>query len=172
LYGHARLRVSPRPRRSGNGLRMELVKVETPPGAPQIPHLPPPIPELMRGGPPPGAPKSPDPPPAILDAAMEGAREAMRSGPQGYPFEDIEVVITGIEYRPDASTPSAQKAAVGEALRHASRDAGTRLLEPIMRVEVTAPEQHVGDVLGDLNARRAQISDVGFRGTLRVILAK
>ena len=44
-------------------------------------------------------------PPAILDAAMEGAREAMRSGPQGYPFEDIEVVITGIEYRPDASTP-------------------------------------------------------------------
>ena len=56
--------------------------------------------------PPPGAPKIPEAPPAILDAAMEGAREAMRSGPQGYPFEDIEVVITGIEYRPDASTPA------------------------------------------------------------------
>jgi elongation factor G len=150
LFGHARVRVAARPRGSGNSLRMALVKPEVPPGAPKVP----------------------EPPPAILEAAMEGAREAMRSGPQGYPFEDIEVVITGIEYRPDASTPAGQKAAVGEALRHASRDAGTRLLEPIMRVEVTAPEQHVGDVLGDLNARRAQIQDVGFRGALRVIVAK
>jgi elongation factor G len=150
LFGHARIRVAPRPRGSGNELRMQLVKSE----------------------PPPGAAKMPDPPPAILDAATEGAREAMRSGPQGYPFEDIEVVITGIEYRPDASTPAGQKAAVSEALRHASRDAGTRLLEPIMRIEVIAPEQNVGDVLGDLNARRAQIQDVGFRGNQRVIIAK
>jgi elongation factor G len=57
-------------------------------------------------------------------------------------------------------------------LRQASRDAGTRKLEPIMKVEVTPPEQNVGDVLGDLNARRAQIQDVGFRGTQRVVLAK
>ena len=103
---------------------------------------------------------------------MEGAREAMRSGPQGYPFEDIDVVITAIEFRPESSTPGGEKAAVGEALRNAFRDAGTRLLEPIMRVEITAPETNVGDVLGDLNARRAQIEDVGFRGQLRVILAK
>jgi elongation factor G len=150
LFGHARVRVAPRPRGSGNQLRLQLTRIESPPGAPKIP----------------------DPPPAILDAATEGAREAMRSGPQGYPFEDIEVVITGIEYRPDASTPGGQKAAVSEALRHASRDAGTRLLEPIMRIEVTAPEQNVGDVLGDLNARRAQIQDVGFRGNQRVIIAK
>src|SRR5213076_2234270 len=63
--------------------------------------------------------KIPETPQAILDAAMEGAREAMHSGPQGYPIEDIEVVITAIEYRPDASTPGGQKAAVGEALRQA-----------------------------------------------------
>jgi elongation factor G len=150
VFGHARVRVAPRPRGSGNSLRMALVKPEVQPGAPKIP----------------------DPPPVIIDATMEGAREAMRSGPQGYPFEDIEVVVTGIEYRPDASTPGGQKAAVGEALRQASRDGGTRMLEPIMRVEVTAPEQNVGDVLGDLNARRAQIQDVGFRGNLRVVLAK
>lgn len=150
LFGHARLRVSPRPRGSGNVLEMRLVKPEVVPGAPRIP----------------------DPPQAILDAAMEGAREAMRSGPQGYPFEDIEVVLTAIEYRPEASTPGGQKAAVGEAMRQASRDAGTKMLEPIVRIEVTAPEANVGDVLGDLNARRAQIEDVGFRGTQRVILAK
>jgi elongation factor G len=150
LFGHARVRVGPRPRGTGNDLRLRLARVEPPPGAPRVPETP----------------------GAILDAAMDGAREAMRSGPEGYPFEDIEVVITAIEYRPDASSPAGQRAAVGEAIRNASREAGTRLLEPIMRVEVTAPEANVGDVLGDLNARRAQIEDVGFRGTQRVILAK
>jgi elongation factor G len=150
LFGQARVRVAARPRGSGNVVKLDIV----PP--PQIP----------------GAPKIPEPPRAILEAALEGATEAMRSGPEGFPFEDIEVVVTGIEYRPDASTPAGQKAAVGEALRQASREAGTRLLEPIMKVEVTAPEANVGDVLGDLNARRARIEDVGVRGSLRLIIAK
>jgi elongation factor G len=149
LFGHARVRVAPRPRRSGNKLEMHLARTAPVPGTKLV-----------------------ETPQAILDAAMEGAREAMRSGPQGYPIEDIEVTIVGVEYRPDASTPAGEKAAVGEALRQAWREAGTRLLEPIMRVEVTSPEANVGDVLGDLNARRAQIEDVGFRGEQRVITAK
>ncbi len=150
LFGHAKVHVAPRPRASGNSLRMAVVKPPVVSGAARIPETP----------------------QVILDAAMEGAREAMRSGPQGYPIEDIEVAITGIEYRPDASTAAGEKAAVGEALRQAWRDAGTRLLEPIMKVEVISPEPNVGDVLGDLNARRAQIEDVGFRGQQRVIIAK
>jgi elongation factor G len=150
LFGHARVRVAARPRGSGNVVKLDIV----PP--PQVP----------------GAPKIPEPPRAILEAALEGATEAMRSGPEGYPFEDIEVVVTGIEYRPDASTPAGQKAAVGEALRQASRQAGTRLLEPIMKVEVTAPEANVGDVLGDLNGRRARIEDVTLRSNQRLIIAK
>jgi elongation factor G len=150
LFGQARVRVAARPRGSGNVVRLAIVPPEPMPGAAKIP----------------------EPPRAILEAALEGATEAMRSGPEGYPFEDIEVVVTGIEYRPDASTPAGQKAAVGEALRQASREAGTRLLEPIMKVEVTAPEANVGDVLGDLNARHAQIEDVNLRGNLRLIIAK
>src|SRR5204863_7864616 len=129
VFGQARVHVAPRPRRSGNQLRMAIPRPAQAPGAPKIPETP----------------------QVILDAAMEGAREAMRSGPQGYPIEDIEVAITAIEYRPDASSPAGEKAAVGEALRQASRESGTRLLEPIMRVEVTSPEANVGDVLGDLN---------------------
>ena len=73
---------------------------------------------------------------------------------------------------PDASNAAGQRAAVGEALRQAFRESGTRLLEPIMKVEITCPEANVGDVLGDLNARRGQIEDVGFRGQQRVITAK
>ncbi len=150
LFGQARVRVAARPRGSGNQVKLAVAMPEQVPGAPKIP----------------------EPPRAILEAALEGATEAMRSGPEGYPFEDIEVVVTGIEYRPDASTPAGQKAAVGEALRQASREAGTRLLEPIMKVEVTAPEANVGDVLGDLNARRARIEDVNVRGNQRLIVAK
>jgi elongation factor G len=150
LFGQARVRVAARPRGSGNVVKLAIVPPEQVPGAPRIPETP----------------------RAILEAALEGATEAMRSGPEGYPFEDIEVVVTGIEYRPDASTPAGQRAAVGEALRQASREAGTRLLEPIMKVEVTAPEANVGDVLGDLNARHAHIEDVGVRGNQRLVVAK
>jgi elongation factor G len=150
LYGHARVHVAPRARHAGNDLQLKVPRVVQTPGAPRIPETP----------------------PAILDAAMEGAREAMRSGPQGYPIEDIEVAITAIDYRPDASTPAGQKAAVGEALRQAWREAGTRLLEPIMKVEITCPEANVGDVIGDMNARRGQIEELGFRGAQRVIHAK
>jgi elongation factor G len=150
LFGHARVHVAPRARHAGNELSMQVPRPVQAPGAPKVAETP----------------------QAILDAAMEGAREAMRSGPQGYPIEDIAVTITGIEYRPDASSPAGQRAAVGEALRQAFREAGTRLLEPIMKVEITCPEANVGDVLGDLNARRGQIEDVGFRGQQRVITAK
>jgi elongation factor G len=145
MFGHARVRVAPRPRGTGNTLRLELPRTE--------------------------GPRTPETPQVLLDAALEGAREAMRSGPQGYPFEDIEVVVTGLEYRPESSGTIGQRAAVAEAFRLASREAGTRLLEPIMKVEVTVPEGFVGAVHGDLNARRARVENVGFRGNQQVITA-
>jgi elongation factor G len=150
LFGHARVRLAPRPRGSGNDLRLALEPVVQAPGMP----------------------RQPEAPQAILEAAMEGAREAMGAGLEGYPLEDLSVTITAVEYRPDASSAPGQKAAVGEAIRRALKEASTRLLEPIMKVEVIAPESNVGDVLGDLNARRAQIEDVGFRGAQRVVMAK
>ena len=150
LFGHARVHVAPRARHAGNELKLT---------APRSVSIP-------------GTQKAIETPQVILDAAMDGAREAMRSGPQGYPIEDIAVTITALEYRPDASNSAGERAAVAEALRQAFRDAGTRLLEPIMKVEITCPETNVGDVLGDLNARRGQIEDVGFRGQQRVITAK
>jgi elongation factor G len=154
LFGHARVKVAPRARGSGNSFTLDLGKPDSPSAASK------------------GAPQTPDTPAAIIEAASQGAQDAMSSGLQGYPFQDIEVVITDIEYRPDASTPEGERAAVSEALRRAAQNAGTRLLEPIMKVEVLVPEPNLGDVLGDLNARRARIEDVGFRGQQRVILAR
>jgi len=150
LFGHAKVHVAPLARGAGNHLTLDVPRVVQVPGAPRVLETP----------------------AAILDAALEGAREAMRSGPEGYPLEDVAVTITAVEYRAEASSPAGERAAVGEALRQAFREAGTSLLEPIMKVEIISPEANVGDVLGDLNARRAQIEDVGYRGQQRVILAK
>ncbi len=149
LFGHAVIRVGPRARGSGNLLRLAL-----------------PPPTAIAGG------KVLEIPSALVAATMDGARESMTSGLQGYPLEDIEVALCGIEYHPESSGIPGQKAAVAEALRKAFRSVGTKLLEPIMRVEVTSPEASVGDVLGDLNQRRAQVEDVGFRGNQRIVLCK
>jgi elongation factor G len=141
IFGHARVRVMPRPRGSGNTFRA-------------------------------GVPAEPPLPREIIDAAVEGAREAASSGPNGYPLEDLEAVVIGIEVRDGASTLIGHKIAGSEAFRHAVRDAAPALLEPIMQVEVITPEEFMGEVLGDLNARRGQVENVGFRGLKRVIDAK
>jgi elongation factor G len=142
IYGHARVRVAPRARGTGKVFRAEV-------------PLEPPVPQ------------------EIVDAALEGARESATSGPAGgYPLEDVEVVVVGIDYRDGASTAIGHKIAGSEALRHALRDGGPTLLEPIMQVEVIVPEEFMGEVLGDLNARHGQIENVGFRGHNRVIDAK
>jgi elongation factor G len=142
IYGHARVRVAPRMRGAGKVFRSEV-------------PLEPPVPQ------------------DIVDAALEGVRESASSGPAGgYPLEDVDVVLIGIDYRDGASTVIGHKVAGSEALRHALRDGGPTLLEPIMQVEVIVPEEFMGEVLGDLNARHGQIENVGFRGQNRVIDAK
>jgi elongation factor G len=141
IYGHARVRVAPRPRGSGNDFRAAV-------------------------------PAEPPVPPEIVAAALEGAREAASAGPEGYALEDLEAVVVGVDYHDGASTAIGHKIAGSEAFRHAVRDAGPALLEPIMQVEVITPEEFMGEVLGDLNARRGQIENVGFRGQKRVIDAK
>jgi elongation factor G len=143
LFGQARVRVGPRPRGSGNLVRAEL----------------PPLP-------------SPQPSPALVEASLHGLREGTAAGPSGgYPLEDIEVVLSGLELH-EASTEVGQKIAASEALRRACADAEPRLLEPIMAVEVIVPPDFMGDVLGDLNARRARIDRVDVRGESRLIEAK
>jgi len=57
------------------------------------------------------------------------------------------------------------------ALQEASKKAGLILLEPVMQVEVTTPEQFMGDVIGDLNSKRAQISELTERGRMKIVNA-
>jgi elongation factor G len=108
-------------------------------------------------------------PAAVLEAAMQGLRDAAQSGPDGYPMQDVEVALTGVGFREDADPAVGVRAAASEAFRKAVAQANPVKLEPIMAVEVVVPEEHLGAVIGDLNARAGHIQNVGARGAKSVV---
>ena len=93
----------------------------------------------------------------FIATALEGA---MGTGPRiGYPMQDVKVTLTGGSYHPTDSSEVAFEAAAALAFENAVRKAKPLLLEPIMQIHITVPDEHVGKVIGDLNARRAHISE-------------
>ena len=97
--------------------------------------------------------------------ALEGVKEGVRHRARGLSRSRTSRRRSSASSRARASSPTCGwRIAAQTALRQASQAAGPAMLEPIMEVEVVVPEEFLGDVLGDLDARRAQIEDVGFRG--------
>ena len=105
-----------------------------------------------------------------VDAGIE---EALDQGiVAGYPLVDVRaVLIDGSSHDVDSSE-MAFKIAGSMALQEAARKAGVKLLEPVMDVEVTTPEEYMGDVIGDLNARRGKVEGMNQRGNSQVIKAQ
>lgn len=104
---------------------------------------------------------------AQADAVRLGAQDALTAGPiEGAPLQDVGLRVIEVELFAEASTPQALRIASSQAVREALQEAGGRVLQPLMRVEVVAPEENLGAVLGDLQARRTNItgstSDMGM----------
>ncbi len=116
-------------------------------------------------------PAMPPLPEAIVNAAMQGLRDAAGSGPDGYPLEDVEVTLVALALRDGANGEIGGRAAAAEATRRAVQAASPSRLEPIMTVEITADDEFLGAVIGDLNQRRGQVQDVGSRGAKRLVTA-
>ncbi len=89
----------------------------------------------------------------------------------GFPMIDFKVTLVDGAFHDVDSSVMAFEIASRAAFREASRDAGAKLLEPIMEVEVVTPEDHMGDVIGDLNSRRGQVRGTESRGNAAVITA-
>ena len=89
----------------------------------------------------------------------------------GYPLTDIQVVVYDGSYHDVDSSEVAFKIAGSLGLSEAAKKADMILLEPIMKVEVTTPEEFLGDIIGDLSSKRAQILSSESRGTARVVIA-
>ena len=87
----------------------------------------------------------------------------------GFPMIDFKVELIDGAFHDVDSSVMAFEIAARAAFREASRDAGAKLLEPIMLVEVVTPDEHMGDVIGDLNSRRGQVRGTEARGNASVI---
>jgi elongation factor G len=145
IFGRARVRVGPLPRGAGYRFRV----------APEARALP-----FLRG--------------ETLEMAEQGAREAAEAGAlEGHPLQDVEVELLSAEWREGASRPFAYKVATADAVREAASRARPVLLQPVMRVEVAAPVEFLGEVLGSLDRRRGAVLDVADRGeAVRLVQAE
>ena len=108
----------------------------------------------------------------FIKSIEAGIREAMTTGVlAGYPVDDLSVSLYDGSVHQVDSSEMAFKIAGSLAFKEAAKKAGPVLLEPIMRVEVVVPEEHMGDVIGDLNARRGRVRSMEARGGSHIINA-
>jgi elongation factor G len=98
--------------------------------------------------------------------------EARGGGSVGYPLMHLRITILDVRHREGETTDVALQAATAMAMRDALREAGTVLLEPIMKLEVVTPNEFLGNITADLNARRAIIMNTEMRGTLIALEAQ
>ncbi len=111
-------------------------------------------------------------PQEFIPSVEKGVREALENGIfLGYPVVDIKVELYDGTFHDVDSSDIAFQIAGSMAIQDAAKKAKMLLLEPIMKVEVTTPEEFMGDVIGDLSAKRAQIMGTEERGTSTIVNA-
>jgi elongation factor G len=111
-------------------------------------------------------------PKEFIPSVDQGAQEAMQYGIlAGYPLVGVKMTLTDGGYHDVDSSEMAFKIAGSMVFKAAARKANPVLLEPMMAVEVTTPEENMGDVIGDLNSRRGQIQAMEERSGVRVVKA-
>jgi elongation factor G len=109
-------------------------------------------------------------PPQYATAVERGVRDALAAGPlAGYPMVDVRATLVGGSFDEGDSSEMAFHAAASIAVRDGAIKASPALLEPVMTVEVVTPESALGDVLGDLKARRGRVVGMRPRGELRIV---
>ena len=112
-------------------------------------------------------------PKEFINPVGAGVREAAEGGVlAGYPLVDVRATLTDGSFHEVDSSEMAFKIAGSLAFKAAVEKAQPVLLEPVMKVEVVTPDQYMGDVIGDLNARRGKITTMEQRGNLRIVGAE
>lgn len=106
----------------------------------------------------------------FIPSIEKGVREALEGGAlAGFPIIDIKVTLIDGSYHDVDSNEMAFKICGAMALRSGCKKADPVILEPIMKLVVTTPEQYAGDIIGDLNSRRARVYEMGDRAHLKFV---
>ncbi|HOX37463.1 MAG TPA: elongation factor G [Candidatus Brocadiia bacterium] len=114
--------------------------------------------------------KGDDIPRQFIKVIEQSIKETATGGVSiGFPLIDVKVTLLGGSAHPVDSNDIAFSSCASLALKEAVEEAGSVILEPIMRLEVVTPEEYLGDVLGNLNARRALIQGIEHKGYLQTI---
>jgi len=109
----------------------------------------------------------------FIPAIEKGVKEALlNGGVAGYPMVDVKTAVFYGSYHEVDSSEIAFKMAAIFAFRDACAKAAPVLLEPIMKVEVTTPEEYMGNIIGDLSAKRGQIEEMSDRSNVKVVKSK
>jgi len=111
-------------------------------------------------------------PKEYIPGVEKGIKSVIEAGIlAGFPMLDLKVTLTDGAYHDVDSSVMAFEIAARAAFREGAQQAGPKLLEPVMKVEVVTPEDYMGDIIGDLNSRRGQISSTESRGNATAINA-
>ena len=100
----------------------------------------------------------------VADGVEAGIREGAFTGIFGYPVDDVEAEVAHVEFLSGTATPLAAKVAAVMAFLSAYEKGKPYLLEPVMSVDIVVPEEFLGGVIGDINARRGRVTSVDRRG--------
>jgi elongation factor G len=112
-------------------------------------------------------------PRGFIPAVEKGVIEAMKEGElSGSPVVDMRVTVYDGSHHPVDSSEMAFKIAASMGLKKAMADAGPVILEPIMTVHVTVPEESVGDIIGDMNSRRGKVLGMEPKGKMNQVNAE
>jgi len=111
-------------------------------------------------------------PKEYVPAIEKGFREAMKNGPlAGFEMDSMKITLKDGSFHPVDSDSLSFELAAKMGYKAASKAAGSVILEPIMKIEVITPEENMGDIVGDLNRRRGQVSNMGDRAGAKTIKA-
>ncbi len=146
-HGDVSLTVSPRPRGQGNAVRLsdDLRAAQENRSAASLPRT-------------------------LLDETLRGVEDALLSGPRtGYPVQDVDVEITAIVRKEGQTTPPGCHMAAGTAMREALENARALTLEPIMRVEISVPEDVMGSAIGLFTAQGGKVEQIFDRAGQKIV---
>lgn len=111
-------------------------------------------------------------PKIFANVIEQGIREALQVGPSGYPMIDIKVTVKDGYYEKENYSEMGYKIAASIAIKDAIRSASPVVLEPVFALEVVSPDEYVGDIIADFNARNGRVEGIEQRGKMQVLKGK
>ncbi|MDR2946677.1 MAG: elongation factor G [Candidatus Adiutrix sp.] len=111
-------------------------------------------------------------PEPLLEAALSTLDDGANSGPvMGYPLLDMEANLESLTIGEGEDNAALVRMAVSQALREALQQAGPSLMEPFMRLEITTPDEFMGEIIGDMSSRLGRVEDIAAHSGFKVIIA-